>query len=263
MQNLSLPDIYTAIVNNVWLDESGELQATMLKEFSKSYRICDYNSLIKYKAFLVYYNNLLLDYTPEKANPEGLYSLNGVCFFKNRLVIPIWGFDKKVHGFVGYDNGNECSTKQEKDSLIPYLYLSDKYFQKDKFWFLTYDEYISAFNNQYICIVDGIFDKITLQSLGYNTTSLLGSNLTTYHRDYLRYIKNWIVFSDSDVAGNHLYEICKRYNPNTIRIQVGNAKDIDERLRNDTNSKLILHNLFNDLKIEHYFFNHSIEEYAI
>lgn len=262
----SREDIFTTLVNNIWNEESTEFQKSLLKSFNDNYRICNYDYLASLKAFMIFNDDYLTHFYDNfqelTSISTGLYSNLGKCVFNKRLVIPLTGFDDKVYGFVGYDNGNDCKTDEDRIKHIPYLYMSDKYFAKDKFWLLRKDEYISAYNNQYICLVDGIFDKVTLQGLGYNTASLLGSSLTKYHRDYLRYIKNWVVFSDSDLAGNRLYDVCKNYHPNTIQIQVGNAKDVDERLRNEPNAKVILDKLFKTLKKESFLFNHSLEEFV-
>lgn len=260
-------DLYTKVVDKIWSTENIELNKSILKAFSDTIRPCSSEYLAKVKAFPVINNNLIAN-TLESFGcndlvSTGLYQFSGKCTFLNRLVIPLYGFDEKVHGFVGYDNGNDISNTETAFQLIPYLYLQDIYFKKEKYWFMTRDEYKQALENQYICIVDGIFDKILLQSHGYPATSLLGSSLSRYHRDYLKYIKNWIVFSDSDIAGNQLFSTCKKYNQNTIQVKVGNgAKDIDERLRDDEQAVNILDKLFNTLANEHYFFNHSVEEFA-
>ena len=263
---ISREDILTKLVNNIWSEDNKSAQLELLRLFNEHYRKCNYEYLGKLGAFIAFNNDYIAqqyeDYEEITNMCTGLYSTSGKCIFSNRLVIPIRGFNNKVYGFVGYDNGNNCMTDEDRIKHIPYLYMSDKYFAKDRFWLINKDEYEDAYHKGYICIVDGIFDKITLQGLGYNAVSLLGSSLTKYHRDYLRYIKNWIVFSDSDLAGNHLYEICKNYNSNTIQVKVGGAKDIDARLRSDPNASQILENLFSSLQKEHYLFNHSLEEYV-
>lgn len=259
-------DIYTTLVHNIWSEENKSFQLELLQLFNEKYRVCDFNYLSQIGAFIIFNNDYLYNFYDnfdELTNiGTGLYTSSGTCIFNKRLVIPIRGFDDKVYGFVGYDNGNACLTDEDRIKHIPYLYLSDKYFSKDRFWLINKNEYLSAYENGYICLVDGIFDKVTLQGLGYNAASLLGSSLTKYHRDYLRYIKNWIVFSDSDIAGNHLYELCKKYHPNTIQIKVGGAKDIDARLRNEINAKQIMNNLLDCLANESFLFNHSLEEFV-
>jgi DNA primase len=259
--------IYTELVDHLWSANNSNVQESLLREFAKTMRICDAEYLIKMKAFPVINNqiiaNILEEINCNDLVATGLYQPTGRCTFLGRLVIPLRGFDNQVHGFVGYDNGNECKSEEEKLMLIPYLYLADNYFKKERYWFMNRDEYLNALENQYICIVDGIFDKITLQTLGHPATSLLGSNISKYHRDYLRYIKNWIVFSDSDIAGTQLYKTCKKFNPNTIQIRVGNgAKDVDERLRNDNSAQKYLNRLFDTLKDEKFIFNHSLEEFV-
>lgn len=256
-------NLYTKLIDDIWLYDNA-IQTLVIEEFCKSYRKCDSATLLSYKPFLNLDNNYIYRVSDGELAPStyGLYRGN-TCVFNKRLVIPIRGFDDIVYGFVGYDNGNELTSEEDKINFVPYLYLNETVFKKEKYCFITREEYLLALQQQYICIVDGVFDKISLTAMGLPAVSLLGSNLSKYHREYLRYIPNWIVFSDNDLAGHKLYSVCKNYNPKTIKVSVGcGCKDIDERINlSPTETKSKLDKLINLTRLEGYIFNHSLEEF--
>lgn len=220
-------EFFTNMVNKIWeVDE--ELQSMALDSFKDLYRDCPVDLLKEYKAFLVFNNSYLINITDGLAElPSYDLYYGSKCKFNERLVIPIYGFDDKVKGFVGYDDGSKLI---DKSLLVKYLYQNAIIFPKERFMLLKSSEYKQAIQENYICIVDGIFDKLTLTDNNIPATSLLGSNFSDYHREYLKFIKHWIVVADNDEAGNKLYTYCKKINPDTVRISFTNAKDIDEKL---------------------------------
>ncbi len=224
-------EVYTELVDCIW-EKHGELQTMMLEAFGATTRKCNVELLKEYRAFIIPNNMYLINLFGGDVLTPGLALYNqGNCRFNRRLCIPIYGFDNRVHGFVGYDDGSECKTEDEKATYVPYLYLDRMAFDKAKHMLITPDEYRKAIDKGYICLVDGIFDKISCEALGIPTVSLLGSRLTRYHRAYLKYIKNWVVLADNDNAGNLLTNACKRANPNTVRLSFHKTKDIDEYIQ--------------------------------
>lgn len=218
---------YTRLLDKIW-DDHREIQEFMLKEFGKDFRKCKVEQLIKYRAIIIPNNSYLIQMLEEASAPQyGLY-MSSKCIFNKRLVIPIIGFDGLVHSFVGYDNGNAITDLKERLSHIYYLYQRKEVFNKERYMLITPEEYKTAIELDYICLTDGVFDKITVSNLGIPCASLLSSRLTKYHIDYLRYIKNWIVLADNDDAGDMLTNYCKRFNPNTTRMRFDEFKDIDE-----------------------------------
>jgi len=228
--------LYTKLVDKIW-KEHGELQTFMLKEFGRDFRNCKVEKLIEYRAFLIPNNSYLIQMEGEISAPQhGLYR-SDKCIFNKRLVIPIIGFDGFVHSFIGYDNGNAVSEIKDKLSHIYYIYQSREVFNKDRYMLITPEEYREAIELDYICLTDGVFDKITVSETGTPCASLLSSRLTKYHINYLRYIKNWIVLADNDNAGKMLTQYCKRINPNTTRMRFSGAKDIDEFILKGTTNR--------------------------
>lgn len=159
----------------------------------------------------------------------GIYNSEGRCFLTGRLAIPLTMFDDSVRVFVGYSKKPEELSSDE--IFVKYLYPPKYAFNKSRYMFITPEEYLRALREQYICIVDGLFDKIILQCLGINAVSLCGSSLTTWHKYYLSFIKHKIVVADNDIAGRHLASYCKRTLQNCIELIQSDTGDIDSYIR--------------------------------
>lgn len=250
-----IQDFYTELVNKIYEEATEEYLTEIIKIFKECYREFDLETLMKYKPFIILNDEYLIKLTGGEILNEEYDLYQGDRFkFINKLIIPLWGFDDKVHGFVGYDNGNDTP---ENKVNIKYKYQKKHVFKKEREIFITTEEYEKAFKDQYICIVDGIFDKIALTSLGIPSCSLHGTSLTKYHIEYLKFIKNWVVFGDNDDAGLELYLKCKAVNKNTVRITFNGAKDIDEKIKHNGDLKLI--EVVNKLKEEGFRLNYDLD----
>jgi len=248
LQNNDVPNFFTEMVKQIHSGDSGEIQDMALVSFCNIYRDTDIELLRKYKSFIIFNDTYLLDITGGMADLEmyGLY-YRETCKFKGRLVIPITGFDGRVYGFVGYDNGNEKEKLKESEVFVKYLYTGEVAFKKERHMLMSRDEFEKAVDCGYVCIVDGIFDKITLTSLGIPAVSILGSHLSKYHKYYLKYIKKWVVVSDNDSAGKKLFEYCKSVHTDTVQLKFVGAKDIDELMRKT--EKEVLWQAIGEMKI--------------
>lgn len=229
--------ILTNIVNNIYKTE-GEKQKNLLKYFCNNLRYCKLETLIKYKAFIVISNDYLKRFDKDLEDYPNLnIYIQGKCKLYSRLIIPIWGFDNKVHSFLIFDDGRrENGIILGKDQYIAYETLNNKDFEKGKYWLMYPNLFKEAFNKKYICIVDGTFDAINLNTLEIPTVALLSSNLTKYHREYLKFIPNWIIVADNDRAGKELFEYSRKFNNHCVRLIFNNKyKDIDDYIKNNIN----------------------------
>lgn len=184
----------------------------------------------------------------------GIYRF-GRCTLAGRLAIPIRFMDGTVRGFIGYSK--KPKELPDDESFIKYLYPPKDCFPKSRYFYVMPDEYKKAIDDGYVCIVDGIFDKIILQCLGINAVSLCGSALTKWHRYYLHFIKHKIVIADNDVAGRNLAGKCKRYLSNCVEIIQPKSGDIDSFLRTDKAVKEFL-DCFEQMKQEGFIISHEI-----
>lgn len=236
-----LPDIdYTTGIHKLW-EEEEEYQTAVLEGIISNIRHIEnpeilklhFNYLKTQGAFFVHNDDYMIKYFGEAiTEPKyGVYNFQGRCTLAARLAIPIRLFDNTVRGFIGYSN--KPADYAPDEVFIKYLYPSKNAFYKGRFFYMTADEYRKAVHDEYVCIVDGIFDKIILQCLGINAVSLCGSSLTEWHTRYLSFIKHKIVIADNDVAGRRFSSYCRYALENCIEILQPETNDIDEFLRDD------------------------------
>lgn len=180
------------------------------------------------------------------------------CTIYQSLAIPLRFLDEKLIGFVGYDNGNYA---EDPNTTIKYLYPPKHVWDKSRFMFVEREEMLKAIEDGYIFIVDGIFDKIKLQTLGYNAVSLCGSALTKWHESYLSVIKHKIVLPDNDSAGTKLSSWCRKRLKGCIEFKQGDEWDVDDWLKTEE-GKLMFENLFNESKAEGFLLNKISREFG-
>ena len=150
-----------------------------------------------------------------------LYSYS-MCYLAGRLAMPMRTLMGEVIGFIGYSSQGAT----DDISFIKYLYPSVDSFSKGRYIYLEKDEWLKAYDEQVIAIVDGLFDKRMLNMLGIPACSLCGSNLTEYHKLYLNRIKHKVVVADNDSAGRKLADVCKK-ELGAVEMLHTKTKDID------------------------------------
>lgn len=222
---------YTEGLKQIW-SEYKELQEEALKEIILNHRHVPESLASKYmddfkRDLMVFIpsNDMLPHIFGESIRDynRGLYNADkDICNLIDRLAIPLRDFTGRVFNFIGYDSEN---------SELKYLYPPKHFWSKDKYMYITKDEYLKAVKDQYICIVDGIFDKRSLQMNGINAVSLCGSALTKYHVTYLSLIKHIIVIPDNDKAGKGLTYKVRQHFPQAIEVKQGTQWDIDDFLK--------------------------------
>lgn len=216
-----------------------------------------FNYLKSQGAFFVHNDDYMVEYFGESIKDAnfGIYTSFGRCTLAGRLAIPIRLFDDTVLGFIGYSNKPE--DLDASAVFIKYLYPPKAIFNKGRYFYITPQEYKKAVEDGYICIVDGIFDKIILQCLGINAVSLCGSSLTQWHKYYLSFIKHKVVVADNDLAGRKLASYCKYSLPDCVEILQADAGDIDSLLRSDSALKNFM-NCFEQMKQEDFILSHRL-----
>jgi len=225
--------ILTKLVNNIYASDYLK-QKNLLEYFCNNIRKIDLNILLDCKAFIVISDRYLLNFDKDlDIYPELNIYQNGKCKFYSRLILPIWGFDNLVHSFVIYDDGHrDGGIILDRSNYTAYETLNNSGFEKGRFWFSPPNTFRKAYEEKYIAITDGVFDALALNAIDIPTVSLLSSNLTKYHREYLKFIKNWVVFADNDRAGTELFNYCKDFNNHCIRYKFNKEfKDIDEYIK--------------------------------
>lgn len=207
-------------------------------------------------AFFVHNDTYMIEHFGQfVTDPDlGIYRYSK-CSLVGRLAIPLRYMDGSVRGFVGYSK--KPKDFPDDEAYIKYLYPPKDVFDKARYMYITAEEYKQAVTDGYVCIVDGIFDKIILQCLGINAVSLCGSALTKWHTRYLNFIKHKIVIADNDVAGRNLVNKCKFFLPNCVEIIQSEVGDIDAFLRTDSALQK-LERCFSSMRDENFILSHKL-----
>lgn len=187
----------------------------------------------------------------------GIYSVTYHCYLSERLAIPMRLMDEKVAGFIGYSN--KPAGWPADTAWIKYRYPGKEVMAKDRYMFIEPHEYKKALEEKYICIVDGLFDKMILQALGINAVSLCGSALTSWHKFYLSFIPHKIVIGDNDMAGRKLFISCRAALANCVEIRQPYTGDIDDFLKDQSRIEVLLRTI-EDMKSEGFLLSKTLKE---
>lgn len=229
---------FSSGIKSIW-EKDKEYQTTCLRGILSNIRkVTDehianlhLNYLINQGAFYVHNHDYMKEHFGKLITEPhyGVYTVNGACRLAGRLAIPIRCFDGSVFGFIGYSSRPDNYPPEE--IFIKYLYPPKESFNKSRYFYITAEEYKKAVIDGYVCIVDGIFDKIILQCLGINAVSLCGSSLTEWHKRYLEFIRHKIVIADNDLAGRRLSTCCRRQLDNCVEFIQSSTGDVDSLIR--------------------------------
>lgn len=155
---------------------------------------------------------------------------NGICIWDNALIFPIRDVNDIVRGIAGFFPFEYVDEESKQNH---YAYSSQAVFQKGRFMFFPQGGLLKSIRDEYILIVDGIFDAISLCGAGFDAAALMGSNVTPEIIMQLRFVKNVIVIADNDSSGYKLYDSLKKGIPNAILFKHGLSKDADDALKGE------------------------------
>lgn len=219
-------------------DISRKEQLLWVKEASEGIRGIPSEELVK-RQFIYIPNDIYMLHYFGGEIAEYKYGAyrNEQCSFYKRLLFPIRGFNSQVAGLGGWAN----------DSQWKYVYSPDTLWDKSKYFYVHPKDFENALNDNYVVIVDGIFDAINLNRIGIHAVSLMGSNLSNWHEKYLKFFKYIIVIPDNDNAGVFLVNRLLRIRKDTIVVWQGKYKDIDDYIKSSDTSEL--KNIVNNLEL--------------
>lgn len=131
-------------------------------------------------------------------------------FLRNRVVIPIRDFKRKVVGFAGR------LLKEDKNSP---KYLHTPYFKKSEYLFGFNSESLQyAKEKGFVILVEGIFDAIRLHSLGFkNTFAVFGTELSETQIKILLWLRKkhgvdrvLLAFDNDDAGKRAIFKTLKK-----------------------------------------------------
>lgn len=233
--------IYSNLLNKIYQDDLQSQRYYL--QFVADNRKIPIEYLLKRRVIFVPNNDYLHYYGGDEilnSNYDLYYERS--CKWVHFLLIPIQDLSQNIVGVVGWDINHKARAEDGEKGLEMYR-TSNKFVMNKSHYFLTDTKLIeSTFDKSVIFVVDGVFDSISLNSIGIPAISLLGSNTSTTLYYFLRWYSYVYVIPDNDIAGFNLLKRLKQAVPNVYGIYQPKAKDIDEllKLQPDTTKKQLL-----------------------
>ena len=189
------------LINNYFLEIMKSDKSKDAKEYLKK-RKYDNSDIKKYSISFVTkdeesFNKFCKknEITTDELRRLGFISSNGNMLFKNRIMFPILSFRNNIIAFGG----------RTIDDFGPkYLNSSDSVlYKKNRNLYFTNDFIASTKKKGYAIIVEGYFDVLSLNKLGYpNAASPSGTALTYQQLEsVLKYTSKILICFDNDEAG--------------------------------------------------------------
>lgn len=193
--------------------------------------------LLKRKVVFVPNNDYLHYYGGDEIlNPNYDIYYDRHCKWTHFLLIPIQDLSQNIVGVVGWDINHKARAEDGEKGLEMYR-TSNKIVMNKAHHFLTDVTLIeNTFHKSVLFVVDGVFDSISLNSIGIPAIALLGSNTSTTLYYFLRWYSYVYVIPDNDVAGYSLLKTLKQAVPNVYGVYQPKTKDIDELLKLQPNT---------------------------
>lgn len=195
--------------------------------------------------------SLLVSYDEDALFYLGFKSLD----YSNRYLFPILNGKGNLCAWVGYDWEADPSKY-----LVGLLGIGDK--KRLIYGLHDMDE---AWNEDTIIVVEGIFDRLRLKSIGLNVgAALLGKKMSDWQKSYINRFRNKILIPDGDSSGQEMIEQWKmglKGNVAVVKLKEYEkvfhsvegtyrkmAKDMDDILRDDEEKVNQFINLYNEIK---------------
>lgn len=191
----------------------------------------EYGDLSPFIPLFVPNDEYLRSYDPTIIEPDaGLYSEEGHCLWTGCLLFPILDLVGDVRGFAAFDPFVYADVHNGGGGNY-YIYSSGSIMSKKCYMLGAVGVYKKAYEDDYLCITDGIFDTVSLTNAGFNAMALMGSSLTPEILFQLRFIKNVILVQDNDDAGLLLGQKLQKLHKGGQIFKQRYAKDYDGAIK--------------------------------
>lgn len=177
-----------------------EIYAYMKSEFNKGYceELCAMRGYVSdeqknlINELEIGYCDLDVSLLGENANYLGLVTQSGNFLLANRFQIPLYDYAGNLISIVGY----------YPDSR-KYITLSTPFFSKDILFFNFRQAFETAWGkyNGTVILVEGIFDCLSLRSIGLPAIATMGSTVSKIKGEQLKYFRKVIAIPDDDEVG--------------------------------------------------------------
>jgi len=219
----------TDVINKINEDPEQQVYKENLSELRK----IDISYIDESRIFYVTDKNYIRKFVDNQMDLEFLgFTYDEDNIFRERYIIPIYDYDYIAIGMCGYDNM----------SNIKYMFARTEFFDKTK---ILYNKQNIDYSNKFIIIVEGFFDSIRLNSIGFkNNCALMGARLYKYQKTIIERFKYCILIPDNDQTG--ISELKNWMNigvPKAVIYLPEGIKDIDEyfkrAMENDLYNKAV------------------------
>jgi len=230
---LTFDSIVSAGIKRIY-EEDYESQKHYLTTLIEDVRFSRVDPILKAQGFFVPNAEYMINYFgPEARSPRlDMYSY-GECIWDNYVVFPIRNITNTIVGLTGFDPIQKFRKNEGERSLQGhYKYSNKDVFNRGKYIFTNAGIFDKAIEDEYVCLVDGVFDMLYMNDAGFNTFSLLGSDLSDEILMQLNFIKYMFVVEDNDAAGRKLYNKLSAAFPRRVfYLRQNEFKDIDDMLK--------------------------------
>ena len=178
-----------------------------------------------------YLFNLFGDESDDPA--YGFYEYDDSCKWVGHIMLPIKDALNRLVGFSAYNPLSRLiradNKKNNTDNPVPPKYIDSpsKVFNKAKYLLVPLG-YEKMIRDDYILIVDGFFDALSLAYLGFNSAANLGTLISAENLYTLSLPSRRLVISDNDDAGVSLYKSINSIGKQADHVLQAKGKDIDE-----------------------------------
>lgn len=221
------------------MEEDAESQRHFLQVISEV-RGAQYKNLENFQAMFVPNDEYLKLYDKTVGEfSAGLYSEEGYCLWTNQLLFPITDIVGDIRGFAAFDPFVYADVHSGEGTGNYYTYSSGSLLNKKLFMLGANGVFKKAYDDGYLCITDGVFDTVALNSLGVNAMALMGSNLSPEILFQLRFIKRVILVQDNDNAGLQLGNKLLKMHRGAEIFKQKYSKDFDGALRSEYHDEVV------------------------
>lgn len=188
----------------------GEEQRQMIEELEIG--ICD---------------NLYADLLPDSAKELGLLTSTGDFLLNGRYIVPIRDIADNLVALVGYIP--DYQPKKYLTSSSPFFSKACQLFNFRQAYELSWAQYDGL-----LFVVEGIFDTLSMRSIGLPCVGVMGSSLEKDKGELLKFFKKVICIPDDDATGKKALNRYSRYGwqvpSNTLMVNL-HGSEFSEGLR--------------------------------
>lgn len=136
--------------------------------------------------------NLLASDLTESANKVGLITQTNNYILADRYVIPVYDVAGNLSALIGY-----------YPDIKKYITTPSPYFSKEAMFFNFNEAYKRAWSEYggRVFLVEGIFDCISMQSIGLPCIATMGANVSSVKGELLKLFKKVVGIPDNDKTG--------------------------------------------------------------